>query len=91
MFPHMLGGHRLQRNVGCLGGLLRLILVIIGVKYIMDHTKSNQPVQVWPPEKKSQPAQGPIVIDQTTPATPAPGRETKKLDEGAVDPWVDKV
>lgn len=81
---------RYNRRVGggcCLGGLLRLVLVGLGVKYLVDRSRDQQSTQVWPPQRE---AQGQPL---GTPSQPqeGTGKQTTKLNEGEVDPWVDKA
>lgn len=66
--------HRFHRHRGCLGGLLRLVLVALGVKYVVDRTQNQQSAQIWPPSGQ-QP--------QNTPQQPrsTPGRDTARLNK----------
>ncbi len=80
--------HDYQMRFGCLGGLLRLVLVALGIKYVADHTQRQGTTQVWPP----QPAQPTQPVQPTAQqAQPAAGRDTAKLNSDNLDPWVDKV
>ncbi|MHB9033474.1 MAG: hypothetical protein ACYC6L_10540 [Anaerolineae bacterium] len=84
MFPFFMGPRRgFHMHFGCLGALLRLVLVALGIKYLVDHTRNQQSTQLWPPTtgQWNQPP---------APQQPAPG-ETKPLEQDKVDPWVDKV
>ena len=45
MFPFMFpfGGHR-RMHFGLFGGLLRLVLLALGIKYLVDHSQGQKPV-----------------------------------------------
>ncbi|MHB1355879.1 MAG: hypothetical protein ACYCZF_07860 [Anaerolineae bacterium] len=81
MFPFFQFGRQRHMRFGCFGGVLRLILLIFGIKYLVDHTGSQKPVYT-----PSRP-----INDQ--PQNPAPGDVTKHSSgsEPAPDPWVNPV
>lgn len=75
MFPFRFGRHM---RFGLFGGLLRLLLLVLGVKYLVDHTGAQKPVYA-----PSRPLDG-------QPQNPAPGDVTKHSpgSEPTPDPWV---
>jgi hypothetical protein len=75
MFPFRFGRHM---HFGLIGGLLRLLLVIFGIKYLVDHTGKQQPTYV-----PSRPVDG-------QPPSSNPGDVTKHSSgpEPAPDPFV---
>ncbi|MCE5259317.1 MAG: hypothetical protein LLG44_09730 [Chloroflexi bacterium] len=80
--------HGYHMHFGCLGGLLRLVLVALGIKYVTDHTQGQRSTQIWPP----QPAQPTQPVQPTAqPAQPTAGHDTAKLNGDNLNPWVDKV
>jgi len=99
MFPFFFPFRRRNYHMhfGCLGGLLRLVLVALGIKYVLDKTRDQPSTQLWPPQGQSrQPPYTPGQTVYSPPQTaeqprPAPGRETARLPGGDTDPWVDKV
>ena len=79
MFPFMFwfGGHR-RMHFGLFGGLLRLVLLVFGIKYLVDHTQGQKPVYA-----PSRPVDG-------QPQSSAPSEVTKHNSgpEPAPDPFV---
>jgi hypothetical protein len=75
IFPFRFGRHM---HFGLFGGLLRLLLVIFGIKYLVDHTGKQRPVYV-----PSRPMAG-------QPQSTNPGDVTKHSSspEPAPDPFV---
>jgi hypothetical protein len=82
MFPFMFP-FRMHRHIrfGLFGGLLRMLLLIFGIKYLVDHTGKQQPAYVPSRPVGGQPQSG--MPDEVAKHSSGP--------EPAPDPFVEPV